>query len=186
MTAVECSSKSGPYRRQVSAGALASEPLTGKNISVGLRATCTIQFTAAQTATSRTVATMILTATGALLSATSARPVKRLAAERRARWRRARVARGSACEIVAYAIIGTLLLQSGTGWCSGDSPSRRQTSAYLTRAYLVSFAGSRSQSHQQHYQWVLPTLTSDLPAHCCADTHFANARFELAIPFGGL
>src|SRR5215813_11405288 len=54
MTTVECLTKSGPYSRQVSAGVLASEPLTGKNISVGLRTACTIQFTDAQTATSRT------------------------------------------------------------------------------------------------------------------------------------
>ena len=45
MTADECSSKSGPYCRQVCAGALPSEPLTATNTSLGLRTTCTIQFT---------------------------------------------------------------------------------------------------------------------------------------------
>jgi hypothetical protein len=29
-------------------------------------------------------------------------------------------------------------------------------------------------------------LTSDLPAHCCADAHFAEAGFELPIPLSGL
>src|SRR5262245_10570025 len=53
MTAVECSTKSGPYSRQVSVGVLASEPLTGKNSSVGLRTAWTIQFAEAQIATSR-------------------------------------------------------------------------------------------------------------------------------------
>src|SRR5262245_52189690 len=108
MTAVECLSKSGPYRRQVSAGALASEPLTGKNTSVGLRATCTIQFTAAQMATTRTVATMIRTVSGARRSATSARPASRQAPEPRERWRRVRVARDTGCEIVAYGMTDTL------------------------------------------------------------------------------
>src|SRR5712691_8446823 len=49
-TAVECSRKSGPYRRQVSGGVLASAPLTGKSISAGLRTTWYTQFTADQTA----------------------------------------------------------------------------------------------------------------------------------------
>src|SRR5580704_17098436 len=62
MTAVECLAKSGPYCRQGCAGALTSEPLTAKNTSVALRATCTIQFTAAQTATSTTVPTTTRTA----------------------------------------------------------------------------------------------------------------------------
>src|SRR5207244_3749570 len=106
MTAVECSTKSGPYCRQVSGGVLASELLTGKNISVGLRTACTIQFTDAQTASSRIAEAMIRTAIGAPRSATSARPARRQAAERRARWRRGRVARGTACEIVADGITG--------------------------------------------------------------------------------
>src|SRR5262245_33812694 len=112
MTAVECLSKSGPYRRQVSAGALASEPLTGKNTSVGLWATCTSQFTAAQMATTGTVATMIRTANDARRSATSARPASRQAPERRARWRRVVVARDNRCEIVAYGMTDTPLDRS--------------------------------------------------------------------------
>src|SRR5438093_13688200 len=103
MTAVECSTKSGPYCRQVSGGVLASEPLTGKTISVGLRTACTIQFTDAQTATSRIAEAMIRMGTGARRTATSTRPTTRQAAERRA-WRRVRVARGSECEIVADGI----------------------------------------------------------------------------------
>jgi hypothetical protein len=39
MIAVEYSRKSGAYCRQVSAGILLVAPLTGKNISVGLRTT---------------------------------------------------------------------------------------------------------------------------------------------------
>src|SRR3984893_8692137 len=39
MTAMECLAKSGPYCRQVCAGALTSEQRTGKNASVGFRAT---------------------------------------------------------------------------------------------------------------------------------------------------
>ena len=102
MTAVECLAKSGPYCRQVCAGGLTSEPLTGKNTSVGLRATCTIQFTAAQTATSRTVPTTIRMAKGATRRARSARPARRqAAAERHARRLRVRVRRGAPREIVA-------------------------------------------------------------------------------------
>ena len=85
-----------------------SEPLTGKNTSVGLRATCTIQFTAAQTVTSRTVPTTIRMANGATRKARSARPARRqAAAERRARRRRVRVLRGAPREIVAWGMMGT-------------------------------------------------------------------------------
>src|SRR5262245_59490360 len=73
MTAVEYFSKSGPYCCQVWAGAFASEPLTGKNNSVGLRTTCTVQFTAAQTATSETAASPTRTDNGAARSARRAR-----------------------------------------------------------------------------------------------------------------
>ena len=95
MTAVECSLNSVAYRCQVNAGALASATLTGKNNSVGLRTTCTIPFTAAQTDTNKTVATMIRTGNGALRKVTIARPASRRAVERRARRRRWRVAGGS-------------------------------------------------------------------------------------------
>src|SRR5258707_5623922 len=50
MTAVECSRKSGPYRRQVSSGVFASAPPTGKNSSAGLRTVWTIQLAAHQSA----------------------------------------------------------------------------------------------------------------------------------------
>ena len=95
--------KSGPYWRQVCAGALASEPLTGKNASVGLRATCTIQFTAAQTATSRIAPTMIRTANGATRKARRAARARRrqAAAEPCARRLRVRDFRGAPREIVA-------------------------------------------------------------------------------------
>src|SRR4051794_11477858 len=104
MTAVECSTKSDPYCRQVSAGLLASEPLIGKNTSVGLRTACTIQFAAAQTATRRTAEAMMRTAHGAPRRATNTRRVRDGAAERCARWRRMRAARGRACEIVTDGI----------------------------------------------------------------------------------
>src|SRR5262245_28715319 len=65
MTGVECSSKSGPYCCHVCDGALASEPLTATNTSLGLRTTCTIQFTAAQATTSTTVTATIRTPNGA-------------------------------------------------------------------------------------------------------------------------
>src|SRR5580704_2042197 len=101
MTAVECLTKSGPYCRQVSAGVFTSEPLTEKNTSVGLRATCTIQFTAAQTATSRTVPTTIRTGIVATRKARTARRASRqTAAEGCARRLRARVFRGAPREIV--------------------------------------------------------------------------------------
>ena len=88
--------------RQVSAGALTSEPLTGKNTSVGLRATCTIQFTAAQTAISRTVPTTIRTANVATRKARTARRASRqAAAEGCARRHRVLVFRGAPREIVA-------------------------------------------------------------------------------------
>src|SRR5262249_13838832 len=111
MTAVECSTKSGPYSRQVSAGVFASDPLTGRNISVGLRTACTSEFTDARTATRRSAARTIRTANGARRSATSARPVKRHAAApalsgvegRCARRRRVR-ARGRVRGIVADVI----------------------------------------------------------------------------------
>src|SRR5580704_13561570 len=102
MTAVEYLAKSGPYCRQVCAGALTSEPLTGKNASVGLRATCTIQFTAAQAATSTTVPMTIRTANVAARKARTARPASRQAApEGCARGLRVRVFRGAPRKIVA-------------------------------------------------------------------------------------
>src|SRR5262249_50388876 len=112
MTAVECLTKSGPYSRQVSVGVLASEPLTGKNISVGLRAACTIQFADAQSATSRIAEPMIRMGTGAPFSVASVWLITRQTAElalsgvegRRARERLVRVARGSARGIVADGI----------------------------------------------------------------------------------
>src|SRR5438876_6358997 len=100
MTAVECLAKRGPYCRQVSAGALTSEPLTGKNTSVGLRAACTIQFTAAQTAISRTVPATIRTANGATRKGRTARRASRQA-EECVRRLRVRVFRGVPREIVA-------------------------------------------------------------------------------------
>src|SRR5215813_15033923 len=81
MTAVECLTKSGPYSRQVSAGVLASDPLTGKNISVGLRAACTIQFADAQSATSRIAEPTIRMGSGAPRSAASVRRARRQTAE---------------------------------------------------------------------------------------------------------
>ena len=111
MTAVECSSKSGPYCRQVCAGALASEPLTATNTSVGLRTTCTIQFTAAQTITSRTVPTIIWTANGATRKARNARRARR-EAERRARRPRMRVGRSAARAIIAWGMTDTHPLSS--------------------------------------------------------------------------
>src|SRR5262249_59551058 len=104
MTAVECLTKSGPYCRQVSGGVLASEPLTGKNISVGLRTVCTIQFTDAQTATSRIAEVKIRTVHGARRRVASARPARRHGTDRPARWRRVRGARSSAGEIDADSI----------------------------------------------------------------------------------
>src|SRR5262245_36168605 len=104
MTAVECLTKSGPYSRQVSAGVLASEPLTGKNISLGLRTVCTIQFTDAQTATSRIAEAKIRTVHGAPRTDTSARLARRPATGCRARRRRVRGARSIACEAVADGI----------------------------------------------------------------------------------
>src|SRR5262249_17636775 len=123
MTAVECSAKSGPYCRHVSAGLFASEALTGKNTSVGLRTTCTIQFTDAQIATSRIAEAMMRTAQGAPRSATSARPVRCQAPERCVRWRRVRVARSRACEIVADGITAYL-------------SSMRWTARFSTLAHL--------------------------------------------------
>src|SRR5262245_3683857 len=114
MTAVECSLKSGPYCRHVCAGTLASEPLTATNTSVGLRTTCTIEFTVAQTITSRTVPTIILTANGATRMAENARRPRCEAAERRARRPRMRVGRSWARSIVAYGMTDTHLLSSIT------------------------------------------------------------------------
>src|SRR6202011_4886358 len=111
MTAVECLAKSTPYCRQVCAGGLTSEPLTGKNTSAGLRATCTIQFVAAQTATTRTVARAILMANGATRKARSARPAGRhAAAERRARGLRVRVLWSAPPEIVAWGMMRITLV----------------------------------------------------------------------------
>src|SRR5262245_32286332 len=104
MTTVECLTKSGPYCRQVSAGVLASEPLTGKNISAGLRTVCTIQFTEAQTAISMIAEVKIRTVHGARRKTTSALAVSRQGTERPARWRRVRGARSAAGEVVADGI----------------------------------------------------------------------------------
>src|SRR5262245_45117969 len=93
MTAVECSSKSGPYCRQVCAGTLANEPPTAPSTSLGLRTTCTIQFAAAHTTTTTTVATMIWTAGEA--------------AERRAPRLRTRVGRRPARANIAWGMTDT-------------------------------------------------------------------------------
>src|SRR5262245_2779244 len=91
MTSVECLAKSSPYSRQVCDGCFMNDALTGEKTSAGLRATCTITFTVAQTVTTHTVASTMRTAIGALRKARSARPVRRAAAERRARRLRVRV-----------------------------------------------------------------------------------------------
>src|SRR5262249_11195815 len=108
------------YSCQVSVGVLASAPLTGKNISVGLRTACTIQFADAQSARSRIAEPVIRIGKGAPHSAARARLTLRQTAElalsrveglglrrdeeRRARARRVRVGRGSARGIVADGI----------------------------------------------------------------------------------
>ena len=114
MTAVECSSKSGPYCRQVCVGTLVSEPLTATNTSVGLRTTCTIQFTPAQTITSSTVPTIIWTTNGATRMARNARRARR-EAERRARRPRMRVGRSAARAIIGWGMTDTLPLSSIPG-----------------------------------------------------------------------
>src|SRR5260370_40655125 len=73
MTAVECSRKSGPYRRQVSSGVFTSAPPTGKNISEGLRTAWTIQFAAPQSARTAIATARIRIAGGAAHRARSAR-----------------------------------------------------------------------------------------------------------------
>src|SRR5512134_109717 len=105
MTAVECSWKSGPYRRQVSPGGLAREPLTGKNSSVGLRITWTIQFTADKAARRRAAPTTMRIATGRASSARSARRADRQRDRPRAGCRRrTRVLRGVPRAVVAGAM----------------------------------------------------------------------------------
>jgi hypothetical protein len=92
-----------PQRR---AGSFTNEPLTGENTSAGLRATCTIQFTAAQSASTTTVARTIRTANGATRRASSARPARRqTAVERRARPLRVRVPWSAPREIVAWGMM---------------------------------------------------------------------------------
>ncbi len=111
MTAVECSSKSGPYCFHVCAGSLASEPLTATNTSAGLRTTCTIQFTDAQAITSRTVPAITWTASGATRMASNARRARRMA-ERRARRPRMRVGRSAARAVIAWGMTDTHPLSS--------------------------------------------------------------------------
>src|SRR5262245_60268232 len=65
ITAVECLPNIEPYACHVCDGVLASEPLTGKSSSVGLRTTCTIQLVDAQTATNNTVPATMRAAIGA-------------------------------------------------------------------------------------------------------------------------
>src|SRR4029078_3016080 len=113
MTAVECSCKSAPYSRQVSAGTLASDPLTA-NTSLGLRTTCTIQFTVAQTITSRTVPAMIWADNGATRMARNARRPRRETVERRVRRPRMRVSRNVARAIIAWGMGDTHPLSSIT------------------------------------------------------------------------
>ena len=84
---VRCEER-GRIRRQVWDGALKREPLTGKNASLGLRATCTTQFSDAQTVTTRKIPMTIRIANGATRKVRSARLARRHAAERRARRRR--------------------------------------------------------------------------------------------------
>ena len=85
MVAVECSRKSGPYCRQVSAGGLFSAPLTGKNSSVGLRTTWYIQFTADHRATTTSAPIRIRSVSGAASQARRPDRTSRRTALRRAR-----------------------------------------------------------------------------------------------------
>src|SRR5438093_790401 len=71
--AVECLVKSGPYCRHVSYGVLASAPLTGKNISDGLRIAWYAQLTADQATMMTTAPTRIWTTNGAACIALNAR-----------------------------------------------------------------------------------------------------------------
>src|SRR5688572_18524651 len=89
MMAVECLWKRCPYRRHVSGGVLPSEPLRGKNSSVGLRSTWYVRFTEDQIANTPTPTTMIWIARGAADSARNARATRRRSAAIRAR--RARI-----------------------------------------------------------------------------------------------
>src|SRR5437867_5565238 len=73
ITAVECSLKSGPYRRHVSNGGLMSVPLTGKNISVGLRIVWYTQLATDQIVTMTTAPMKTRTAGGAASIARSPR-----------------------------------------------------------------------------------------------------------------
>src|SRR6266581_3346893 len=82
MTAVECSRKIGPYRRQVSGGVFASVPLTGKNISVGLRITWYTAFSTTQIARTTTAPTRNWIGSGASSSARSARRLEARSARR--------------------------------------------------------------------------------------------------------
>lgn len=98
MTAVECARNSGPYSRQVSGGVLESAPLTGKNISVGLRITWTVQFAADQSARMISAAASMRIAGGAASAVRSARRPDRRSARNNGRKRaipagRARVLR---------------------------------------------------------------------------------------------
>ena len=124
----------GPYCRQVCAGTLASEPLTAPaatNTSVGLRTTCTIQFTAAQTIASRTVPTINWTANGAVRRARNARRPGR-EAERRVRRPRMRVGRSAARAIIAWGMTDTHPL---------SHPDRKTVRPQLTLRASIRTAG---------------------------------------------
>ena len=96
---------------RIDAGALASEPLTARNTSEGLRTTCTIQFTAAQTITSRTVPTIVWTASGASRTARNTRRARREVG-RRARRPRMRIGRSAVRAIIAWGMTDTHPLSS--------------------------------------------------------------------------
>jgi hypothetical protein len=94
MTAVECAPKSGPYCRQVSDGVLWSAPLTGKNISAGLRITWYNQFSVNRSTRMTAVPATNRTAIGAAHNSPSAcRPERESSRTNLIRTRRARVLR---------------------------------------------------------------------------------------------
>src|SRR5438128_3242259 len=110
MMAVECSRKSGSYCRQVSAGVLASTPLTGKNSSLGLRISWYVQFTTDHRATTATAATTRRMASGAASMARRACPPRRRVQRGAFPGRRAHVRRTAALAEIERDIDDPLVL----------------------------------------------------------------------------
>src|SRR5438552_10433665 len=136
--AVECLVKSGPYCCHVSYGVLASAPLTGKNISDGLRIAWYAQLTADQATRMTTAPTRIWTTNGAACNALNARRRDRTKGRTAVTLsRRTRVLRGEGLARRQWDLTAMCLLCLSKG-LQQNGGHRRRKSGQATLVWVIS------------------------------------------------